>query len=142
MIDIHYINKEEVPGLGSELLVFWLLSVVENERFKCGDVNVIFCSDDYLLGVNKQYLHHDYYTDIITFDYGDGNTISGDLFISLDRVFDNAVAYNDAVLVELRRVCVHGILHLCGYGDKTEDQIRVMRSKESFYLKTYVSRET
>lgn len=142
MIDVHYINKEEVPGLGSELLVFWLLSVIENEGFKCGDVNVIFCSDDYLLGVNKQYLHHDYYTDILTFDYGEGNRVSGDLFISLDRAFDNAVTYNDPVLVELRRVCVHGILHLCGYGDKTEEEIRVMRSKESFYLKTYVSRET
>jgi rRNA maturation RNase YbeY len=92
--------------------------------------------------MNQQYLNHDYYTDIITFDYSQADQISGDLFISIDRVYDNAVQVGVDRVDELKRVCVHGVLHLCGFGDKTDDEARVMRAKEDYYLDKYVSRET
>lgn len=142
MIAINYIDVEEVPDLNPELLVLWLQRTVISEGFECGDVNLVFCSDEHLLGVNKAYLNHDYYTDIVTFDYCEEGVVSGDLFISVDRVLDNAKAYKVSFLNELRRVCVHGVLHLSGYGDKTESEIEQMRSKEDFYLNKYVSRET
>lgn len=142
MIEVHYIDKQEVPDLYPELLVLWLNYVINAEGFVCGDVNLIFCSDDHLLEVNKTYLDHDYYTDIVTFDYSDSVVLCGDLFISLDRVLDNALHYGDSFLTELRRVCVHGVLHLCGYRDKTLQEVSEMRSKEQIYLNEYVSRET
>jgi len=97
-------------------------------------ISVIFCSDDYLLSVNKEYLNHDYYTDIITFDYSVDTEISGDLFISIDRVKENSTEFNVPFLNELHRVLVHGVLHLCGYGDKSPVEETLMRSKEDFYL--------
>ena len=142
MIEVHYIDKQEVPGLNPELLVYWLNETIINEGFECGEVNLIFCSDDHLLELNQTYLDHDYYTDIITFDYSYGATLKGDLFVSVDRVFDNSVRFNEVFLTELRRVSVHGVLHLCGYKDKSSVEQRLMRSKENYYLKKYVSRET
>ena len=142
MIEIHFIDVEEVPGLEPELLILWLSDSIKNEGFDCGDINLIFCSDEHLLEVNQTFLNHDYYTDIVTFDYSFGSLLSGDLFISLDRVLDNSIQYNESFLTELRRVCVHGILHLCGFKDKTTDEEKLMRSKEEFYLSKYVSRET
>lgn len=142
MISIHYIDIEEVPDLHPELLVLWLEEAVDSEGLVCGDLNLIFCSDDHLLGVNRDYLDHDYYTDIITFDYRENEVVSGDLFISVDRVLDNSKAFNEPFLKELRRVCVHGVMHLCGYGDKTDEESAQMRIKEDFYLNNYVSRET
>ena len=103
-----------------------------------GSVSVVFCSDDYLLEMNKQYLNHDYYTDIITFDYVEENVISGDLFISLDRVKENAQKYNNDFIIEIYRVVFHGILHLIGYKDKTEEEKKLMREKENFYLNMVV----
>src|ERR1044071_3674818 len=99
-----------------------------------GDVNVIFCSDDYLLEMNREHLDHDYYTDIITFDYSEEAVVSGDLFISVDRVSDNASGLSVSFLDELNRVCVHGLLHLCGYKDKSEAEELLMRSKEDEML--------
>jgi probable rRNA maturation factor len=142
VIEIHFIDVEEVPGLEPELLFLWLSDSIKNEGFDCGDINLIFCSDEHLLEVNQTFLNHDYYTDIVTFDYSFGSLLSGDLFISLDRVLDNSTQYNESFLTELRRVCVHGILHLCGFKDKTTDEEKLMRSKEEFYLNKYVSRET
>jgi rRNA maturation RNase YbeY len=142
VIEIHFIDVEEVPGLEPELLILWLSDSIKNEGFDCGDINLIFCSDEHLLEVNQTFLNHDYYTDIVTFDYSFGSLLSGDLFISLDRVLDNSIQYNESFLTELRRVCVHGILHLCGFKDKTTDEEKLMRSKEEFYLSKYVSRET
>jgi probable rRNA maturation factor len=142
MISINHIDIQEVPGLNPELLVLWLEYVVSAEGLVCGDVNLVFCTDEHLLGVNQTYLNHDYYTDIVTFDYCEDGVVMGDLFISVDRVSDNAKLYKASFLNELRRVCVHGLLHLCGYGDKTESEIEQMRSKEDFYLDNYVSRET
>ena len=112
----------------------WLKEVAEREGRKIGDINIIFCSDPYLLDVNKKYLGHDYYTDIITFDYCEKDILSGDLFISVDCVRDNASFYGTEFSNELNRVMVHGVLHLIGYDDHTDEDIAVMRSKENTYL--------
>jgi len=112
----------------------WLRFVAEAEAKRLGDVNIIFCSDPYILDVNIKYLGHDYFTDIITFDYVEGNTLSGDLFISVDSVRDNASFYGTEFPVELRRVMVHGLLHLIGYDDHTPEEQKTMRSKEDYYL--------
>ena len=101
---------------------------------RLGDISVIFCSDNYILDVNIKYLKHDYYTDIITFDYCEGNRLSGDLFISIDSVRENAAFYGTEFADELNRVIVHGVLHLIGYDDHTEEDIAVMRAKENYYL--------
>ncbi|MFI3294678.1 MAG: rRNA maturation RNase YbeY [Rikenellaceae bacterium] len=118
----------------------WLKEVILEEGFTLGDVVYVWCSDDYLLDVNRQYLNHDYYTDIISFDYSQGKKVSGDLMISLDRVRANALEIlGDASLfhVELRRVMVHGVLHLCGYKDSTDSEQAEMTSKEDYYLGKY-----
>lgn len=112
----------------------WLKLVASTENKKLGDVSVIFCSDNYLLDVNIKYLGHDYYTDIITFDYCEGALLSGDLLISIDSVKENAVFYKTCFEDELNRVIVHGLLHLIGYDDHTETDIAQMRAKEDFYL--------
>ena len=112
----------------------WLKLVSEAESKTVGDINVIFCSDSYLLDINQKYLQHDYYTDIITFDYCEGDVLSGDLFISIDSVKDNASHFSSCFEDELNRVIVHGVLHLIGYDDHCEEDIAMMRSKEDFYL--------
>lgn len=112
----------------------WFKMVCESEIKKLGDLNVIFCSDNYILDINMKYLNHDYFTDIITFDYCQGNLISGDLFISIDTVKENSLFYGTQFDDELNRVLVHGILHLLGYDDHTEEDIRTIRSKEDYYL--------
>lgn len=112
----------------------WLKFVAHNEARRLGDISIIFCSDQYILDVNRKYLNHDYYTDIITFDYCEGDLLSGDLFISIDSVRENAAFYGTAFENELNRVIVHGVLHLIGYDDHTEEEIALMRSKEDFYL--------
>lgn len=112
----------------------WLKFVAQAEAKKLGDIGIIFCSDNYILDVNIKYLQHDYYTDIITFDYCEGDTLSGDLFISVDSVKENASFYGTEFPVELNRVIVHGLLHLIGYDDHTEEDIAVMRAKENYYL--------
>lgn len=108
--------------------------VAESEIRRIGDVNIIFCSDNYILDVNLKYLQHDYFTDIITFDYCENNVLSGDLFISVDSVRENSVFYNTEFEDELNRVMVHGILHLIGYDDHTEEDQKVMSEKENYYL--------
>ena len=120
-----------VFSLEDSSILDWYTKVSLQEYKELGDVTIIFCSDDYLLEVNRQHLEHDYYTDIITFDYSDFPIVSGDLFISVDRVKENASDFNVSFEHELHRVIIHGFLHLCGYFDKTnEDQI-LMRSKEN-----------
>ncbi len=108
----------------------WLTAIIENEGKKAGDISYVFCSDEYLLDLNKQYLNHDTYTDIITFDYAEGNKTSGDIFISIDRVKENAGKFNVTFEEELLRVMAHGVLHLMGYKDKKSGDISIMRSKE------------
>ncbi|HBL74692.1 MAG TPA: rRNA maturation RNase YbeY [Prolixibacteraceae bacterium] len=112
----------------------WINFAIEKEKFKCGDLSFIFCFDEYLLKINKEYLNHDYYTDIITFNYVEGNIISGDIFISIDRVRDNAQQYGVSFENELSRVIIHGVLHLIGFDDKDESSQSIMRMKEDEYL--------
>ena len=112
----------------------WLKAVSEDEGRRPGQISVIFCSDPYLLEINRKYLGHDYYTDIITFDYSEGDTISGDLFISVDTVRSNAEYYSADFKDELDRVIVHGVLHLIGYDDHTDEQSAEMRARENHYL--------
>ena len=112
----------------------WLRMVAGSEVRRVGDISIIFCSDNYILDVNMRYLQHDYFTDIITFDYCEGDRLSGDLFISVDSVRENALYYGTTFEDELNRVMVHGVLHLIGYDDHTEEEKKVMRSKEDYYL--------
>ena len=126
--DINFPFKEK------RLTSRWLKFVAESEAKRLGDIGIIFCSDNYILDVNIKYLSHDYYTDIITFDYCEGNRLSGDLFISIDSVRENASFYGTEFADELNRVIVHGLLHLIGYDDHSEEDIAVMRAKENYYL--------
>lgn len=124
----------EILDFDPEFFVSWLSEVCKKEGKELVEVALVFCSDDYLLDVNRKYLDHDYYTDIITFDYVEGDRIIGDLLISVDRVRDNAESAGIDFTVELNRVVVHGVLHLLGYKDKSEaDQIK-MREREDYYL--------
>lgn len=114
----------------------WLKNQAAQEGFAIGELNYIFCSDEYLLQVNRDYLDHDYYTDIITFDNSEeDDKIEGDIFISVDRVADNAQQLGIPVEQEMRRVLAHGLLHLCGYGDKSPEEAQQMRSKEEEWMK-------
>ena len=112
----------------------WIQHAIMNEGKSIGDINYVFCSDEYLYKINLEHLKHNSYTDIITFDYCFENVISSDIFISIDRVKDNAHSYNTTFQNELSRVMIHGVLHLIGYDDKTDSQKEMMRSKEDFYL--------
>jgi probable rRNA maturation factor len=133
MIEIHTIDVL-VPDISPELFVLGLERLILNENKELGVINVICVSDEYLLEMNMKYLNHDYFTDIITFDYTNDLVVSGDLYISVDRVVDNANLNGVSVNNEFLRVCVHGVLHLCGYKDKSDSEIAVMREKEDFYL--------
>jgi len=117
-------------------------SLVINEGKVLKDLSLVFTDDDYLLEVNKQYLNHDYFTDVITFDYSAFPEVSGDVMISLDRVKDNAQSLNQSFELEFYRVVFHGVLHLCGYKDKSDADVIEMRAKEDFYINRFVSRET
>jgi rRNA maturation RNase YbeY len=124
----------EMPDIDQEKVSDWLVASAQEENKETGECSIIFCPDDYLLEINKKYLNHHYYTDIVTFDYSEGNTIAGDLFISTDRIAENAKAFDVSFEQELHRVMVHGILHLCGYKDATKEEKNIMRSKENHYL--------
>ncbi len=108
----------------------WISAVILSENKKEGEINYIFCDDDYLLEINQQYLDHDTLTDIISFDYSVGNELNGDVFVSVERVKENASDYKVTFQEEIQRVLVHGILHYCGYKDKTESDELIMRAKE------------
>ncbi len=133
MIEVHSIDCE-VPKIDSELFVLGLERLIVNESKIVDAINVICVSDAYLLEMNIKHLSHDYYTDIITFDYCDGDNVSGDLFVSIDRVIENASTLGVSPELEFMRVAVHGVLHLCGYKDKLDEEIAIMRGKEDFYL--------
>jgi probable rRNA maturation factor len=127
---------EEVPKpkITKSLILSFASFMAKEENVTFADVNIIFCSDEYLLGINKQYLQHDYYTDIITFDYNDNNLISSDIFISVDRLKDNAHTLQISFNSELMRIIIHGLLHLCGYEDDTTEKRSNMSLKEDYYL--------
>ena len=123
--------SEAMPELDTTATTAWIARVAEKHGKRIGNVNYIFCTDDEILDVNRQYLHHDYYTDIITFDYSEGDLISGDLFISLDTVRSNAAEFGATFDNELHRILIHGILHLCGQADKTPEARAEMTRKEN-----------
>lgn len=109
----------------------WIKQIVENYGYKLGEVSYVFCSDERILEVNKQYLSHDFYTDIITFDYVERERVSGDIFISIDRVEENAQDFNVSFQQELLRVIIHGVLHLLGFEDHSQEEQQLMRQKEN-----------
>ena len=117
----------------------WINAVTEKEKHIVGNINYIFCTDDELLEINIKHLNHNTLTDIITFDYREGNTINSDIFISIERVIDNAQKFKVTFDEEFRRVLIHGILHLCGYKDKTKADAELMRKKENLALKLSIS---
>lgn len=129
MIEFHY----EVDFQVDNELEFrdWLTRICTSEGFEVSDLNFIFCSDEVLLGMNIKYLEHDNYTDIISFDYTEGMTIAGDIFISVDRLKENAILFGVSFNEELLRVMAHGVLHLIGYKDKSKDESEMMRAKEA-----------
>lgn len=141
MIEI-YFEDTEILDVSSEFFVSWLSDVAKQEGFDLGDITLVFCSDEYLLEMNKKHLNHDYFTDIITFDYTEDTALSGDLFISIDRVRENASDNNVMFHVELNRVVGHGVLHLMGYNDKSKEDQIVMTHKENWALGLIVPRET
>ncbi|WP_264520006.1 rRNA maturation RNase YbeY [Flavobacterium sp. N1994] len=115
----------------------WLSKVISSEMKNEGEINYIFCDDNYLLEINQQYLNHDTLTDIISFDYSIGNELQGDIFISVQRVRENADDFNVAFDEELKRVMAHGVLHYCGYKDKSEKDEKIMREKEEEKMKMF-----
>ncbi|MDP4760999.1 MAG: rRNA maturation RNase YbeY [Crocinitomicaceae bacterium] len=142
MISLQLIDVKKPVFLKSIHLKNCLKDLILREKKITGDISIVLTTDEYVLKVNQDFLQHDYYTDIITFDYCEGNVVSGDLVISLDRVKENSHIQLTSIEEELFRVIYHGVLHLCGYGDKTENEIFDMRAKEAFYLNLFVSRET
>ena len=131
MIDFQFIDTKIMLLKNSN---DWLKKVIATENKKLGEIVFVFCTDSYLLEKNIQFLKHDTLTDVITFDYCEGDQISGDILISIDRVQENSEIFEVAFLGELDRVMVHGLLHLLGYKDKTKQDAKLMRSKEDFYL--------
>ena len=115
----------------------WINNIILSENKKLGDITYIFSDDDYILKVNQNYLNHDFYTDVITFDYVKGKIISGDIFVSLPRISDNAKMLNKDFRKEFLRVLAHGILHLCGYKDKSDEETSLMRNKEDHYINLF-----
>lgn len=127
----------DMPDIQEKEVNAWINRVADTYGKKAGDISYIFCSDEKILEVNRQYLQHDYYTDIITFDYTKGNKISGDLFISLDTVKSNSELFNMPYRNELFRVIIHGILHLCGLNDKGPGEREIMEEAENKALSLF-----
>jgi len=125
-----YSENITLPKIPKRKIAAWIKFVAQNYGKKIGEIAYIFCNDEKILEINKQYLKHDFYTDIITFDYSEKDKISGDIFISLDTVKSNSEKFNTLYDNELYRVIIHGILHLCGQNDKTPEEEKVMRKKE------------
>ena len=121
----------ELPNINQDLLNEWLPKVASFYSKEIGEITYIFCSDPVILEINQQYLNHDYYTDIISFDYTEGNVVSGDLFIGLETIQSNASKYQTSFIEELHRVLIHGVLHLCGIDDQTPEQRVTMEKEEN-----------
>lgn len=128
MIDFHYETAQDI--VHNDKLGAWISDVIVSESCSEGEINYVFCDDKYLLKMNQQFLDHDTYTDIISFDNSMGKELHGDIFISTERVRENARIFDVSFEEELRRVLVHGVLHFCGYKDKTKEESDLMRAKE------------
>ena len=135
MIAFEHLETEEITEINQNKK--WLNQVISNEDKQEGIITYIFCNDDYLLEKNIRFLNHNTLTDVITFDYCEGNSVSGDIFISIERVKENSEVFKVDFLTELNRVMVHALLHLLGYKDKTEKESNLMRKKENYYLSKY-----
>lgn len=135
MIDFHYETEFDLKD--NTKYIDWINRIIASEQHLVGDINYIFCDDAYLLNINQQYLDHDTYTDIITFDYTNGKVISSDIYISVERVKENAVDFKVDFDVEMLRVMAHGLLHLAGYKDKSTEEAALMRSKEEEKIKLF-----
>ena len=134
---IHYYNEDsEFLPKKRTYLTDWIKSVIHDQGKKLGELNFIFCSDAHLITINRQYLQHDDYTDIITFDYCEAKKVIGDIFISVDRIKENAEKFKVSFDTELHRVMVHGVLHLCGYKDKSPEDKKKMTQMEDQSLST------
>ncbi len=131
----------KMPKIGKREVSAWIKKVAETHGFRVGDISYIFCSDEHILSVNREYLQHDYYTDIITFDYTEEKRISGDIFISLDTVASNAEKFGTTYEEELYRVIIHGILHLCGINDKSDEERNGMEKEEDKALKLRIKEQ-
>jgi len=132
---VKFFNEDSHYNLQQKRLIKeWIKTTIHNENAKLGTVNFIFTSDNYLLQINKEYLSHNYYTDIITFNYCENTTVNGDIFISLDTIRNNSTRFGVTFINELHRVMIHGILHLIGYDDGTDEEKVLMREKENYYL--------
>lgn len=134
---IYQLDGVKMPPIKRREVTKWIIDTASLYRKKVGEVAFVFCSDPKILEVNNQYLKHDYYTDIITFEYNEDNTINGDIFISLDTVRTNSIQFNSEYLEELYRVIIHGILHLCGINDETDAQKEQMRACENKALEYF-----
>ncbi|WP_027138084.1 rRNA maturation RNase YbeY [Gaetbulibacter saemankumensis] len=132
MINYNYENDFEIQNEAN--VSTWISKVIASEGFNLEEINYVFCDDEYLHKLNVEFLDHDTLTDIISFDYTVGKLIQGDIFISTERVADNAKDFKTRFEDELHRVMVHGVLHYCGYKDKTDSEAKLMREKEDFYL--------
>ncbi len=135
MISYNYETEFELSN--ESVFSNWISNVIESENKKEGEINYIFCNDEYLLEINQQYLDHDTLTDIISFDYSVGNELHGDIFISIERVLENAEDFKVSFDEELKRVMIHGVLHYCGYKDKTDSDEQLMRAKEDEKMKMF-----
>jgi rRNA maturation RNase YbeY len=135
-IFIHYSN-DSYPLPDEHLLIPYLEWLISNEYFTVGNINLIFTNNEEIIRLNRKYLNHDYYTDVITFYYEEIDKLSGDIFISLDKVFENSKDYQTDFNNELLRVVFHGFLHLVGYNDQTKEEVQIIREKEDYYLKNY-----
>lgn len=136
MIEFSSQNKYLIKECTSKK--FWINLVITKENKRAGDINYVFCDDDFLHKINVDYLNHDTYTDVISFDYSINDLINGEIYISTERVFENAKTLGVSEEDELDRVIIHGILHFCGHGDKTEEERVKMRALEDIYLKERV----
>ena len=135
-IEFHY--ETDFLLENTESFIRWIKNVISEENKELGEVNYIFCDDKYLLGKNIKYLDHDTLTDIITFNYCEGDMISSDIIISVERVMENSSIFENSFSEELNRVMIHGILHLIGYNDKTDDEKEIIRKKEDYYVNKFV----
>ena len=134
-MNIHFFNEDIAYNLRQKtLLRNWVSNSITTEKKVVGDLNIIFCSDEYLHQMNVQYLKHDNLTDVITFDYSEGRLVSGDIFISLERIRENAKNFKKKTLDEIHRVIIHGVLHLCNYSDKGKAEKEKMTLLENTYL--------
>ena len=132
MINFNYETNFKLDS--EEQISTWISNTISSEAFKLEEINYVFCDDEYLHKLNVEFLNHDTLTDIISFDYSVGKIIQGDIFISIERVKDNAKDFNVSFIEELQRVIIHGVLHYCGYKDKTDTEAKFMREKENYYL--------